>query len=219
MAVMEHLMRGYTHWASGRIDRLEANTQNLQFCHIQSVMMPSMKSGSYCDWLMLGHTEAFATLEGATCDCAAGWVYVQANEWWLSYLYSYYIIYYINTAYGLICMNKPFDPPRRKSAAHMYQLFCMHLSPWQHCNSNYILRNHLATSSADEESQPVISLPCQWKPPRKTNESALPLSDASFEKHEFGNEKKSEATKRFPLMFCRFSRSCTWASSSSPRKD
>lgn len=47
-----------------------------------------------------------------------------------------------------------------------------------------------ALLSADEESQPITSLPCQWKPPRKRKESSLPMFEASFEKHEFNKEKK-----------------------------
>lgn len=46
--------------------------------------------------------------------------------------------------------------------------------------------------SGDEESQPVTSLPCKWKPPRKRKESILPLSEASFEKHAFSKEKESK---------------------------
>ena len=43
---------------------------------------------------------------------------------------------------------------------------------------------------SDEESQPVISLSCQWKPPRKRKASALQVSVAEFEKHEYGRTKK-----------------------------
>lgn len=44
-------------------------------------MKPSMKPGSYHVWLLLGHTGPFATVEGATCDCAAGLVYAQTYEY------------------------------------------------------------------------------------------------------------------------------------------
>jgi len=47
--------RGYTDWASGHIDCLDINTQHPEYCHIQSVMKPSMKPGSYHVWLLLGH--------------------------------------------------------------------------------------------------------------------------------------------------------------------
>ena len=66
------LTRGYTHWASGRIDRLDINTQHPEYCHIQSVMKPSMKPGSYHVWLLLGRDGPFASVQRATCECAAG---------------------------------------------------------------------------------------------------------------------------------------------------
>jgi len=66
------LTRGYTHWASGRIDRLDINTQHPEYCHIQSVMKPSMKPGSYHVWLLLGRDGPFASIQRATCECAAG---------------------------------------------------------------------------------------------------------------------------------------------------
>lgn len=66
------LTRGYTHWASGRIDRVEVNIQHPQYCHVQSVMKPSMKPGSYRVWVLLKRTGPFANIQGATCECAAG---------------------------------------------------------------------------------------------------------------------------------------------------
>lgn len=46
------LLRGYTHWASGRIDRLEVNLQHPKYCHVRSVMKRSMKPGTYHVWLL-----------------------------------------------------------------------------------------------------------------------------------------------------------------------
>ena len=48
----------------------------------------------------------------------------------------------------------------------------------------------------DADSVPVTSLPCQWKPPRKRKESNLKMSDATFEKHVYGQTKK---VKRLPI--------------------
>lgn len=80
----------------------------------------------------------------------------------------------------------------RKSAS------CTHVSALLHAlvsmtASQFQLHPKESPSTAlttDEESQPVTSLPCQWKPPRKRKESTLPLSEASFEKHEFSKEKR-----------------------------
>ena len=66
------LTRGYTHWASGRIDRMEVNNQNPEYCHVRSNMKPSMKPGSYNVWILLGRVGHFATIQCATCECAAG---------------------------------------------------------------------------------------------------------------------------------------------------
>ena len=66
------LTRGYTHWASGRIDNIEVNVKNPEYCHIRSSMKPSMKPGSYKVWILLGRVGPFATIQQATCECAAG---------------------------------------------------------------------------------------------------------------------------------------------------
>lgn len=66
------LTRGYTHWASGRIDRVEVNNNNPDYCHIRSNMKPSMKPGSYSVWILLGRVGPYATIQHATCECAAG---------------------------------------------------------------------------------------------------------------------------------------------------
>ena len=42
----------------------------------------------------------------------------------------------------------------------------------------------------DEEAVPVTSLACQWKAPKKRNESTQKISDVLFEKHVYGRTKK-----------------------------
>ena len=63
----------------------------------------------------------------------------------------------------------------RKSAS------CTHVSAVLHAlaaltPASFQLRATLpcANDSDDEESTPVTSLPCQWKPPKKRKESTLP---------------------------------------------
>jgi len=61
------LARGNTHWASGHINTILVN------CHIESIMRPSMKDGSYRVWIMLGGNDlGYAHVLCATCGCAAG---------------------------------------------------------------------------------------------------------------------------------------------------
>lgn len=68
------LSRGYTHWASGRVDELQVNTNNPQCCHIRCKMKPSMKTGVYNTYMLLGREGDLACIKVATCECAAGYV-------------------------------------------------------------------------------------------------------------------------------------------------
>ena len=70
------LTRGYTHWASGRIDNLEINIQQPVLCHVRLTMKLtmklSMKKGWYNVWILLKGDGPYGYVEGATCACAAG---------------------------------------------------------------------------------------------------------------------------------------------------
>ena len=67
------LTRGYVHWASGRVSTISVNVQHPINCHVQSVMKPSMKPGTYHVWIMLQRCDmGFASVLCATCECAAG---------------------------------------------------------------------------------------------------------------------------------------------------
>ena len=41
-----------------------------------------------------------------------------------------------------------------------------------------------------EEALPVTSLPCLWKPPKKSEESTMQMSEATFTKHTYDKTKK-----------------------------
>ena len=66
------LQRGYTHWPSGRLDRLEVNRQHPQYCHVRCNMTPSMKVGLYHVYMLLGKEGELAVIKKATCECASG---------------------------------------------------------------------------------------------------------------------------------------------------
>ena len=68
------LSRGYTHWASGRMEELEINTYNPHFCHVRCFMKPSTKSGKYRVYILLRRDGDFATIAVATCEYASGYV-------------------------------------------------------------------------------------------------------------------------------------------------
>ena len=66
------LQRGFIHWASGRLGTIEINTRHPSFCHVRCNVTPSMKSGVYHTYLLLGREGELATIEKAMCECAAG---------------------------------------------------------------------------------------------------------------------------------------------------
>ena len=66
------LTRGFTHWSSGRMDRIKVNLHNPEFCHVKCTMTPSMKQGSYQVYILLHKERDLATVVAATCECAAG---------------------------------------------------------------------------------------------------------------------------------------------------
>lgn len=68
------LSRGYTHWASGRLEELQVNTNHPEYCHIQCSLKPSMKAGMYHVYILLGREGDLAQICSATCECAAGYV-------------------------------------------------------------------------------------------------------------------------------------------------
>ena len=70
------LTRGYIHWASGRMDQMEINTRHPEFCHVKCCMNPSMKPGVYHVYILLRRDGEVGNVCTATCECAAGYVYV-----------------------------------------------------------------------------------------------------------------------------------------------
>ena len=66
------LDRGYKHWASGRLQELEVNTNHPRYCHVRRTMNPSMKAGTYHVYLLLGREGSLATIYSAKCECATG---------------------------------------------------------------------------------------------------------------------------------------------------
>ena len=66
------LSRGYIHWASGRLNVMDVHTQHPEFCHVRSTMTPSMKTGTYQVYILLGRNGGATSVVSATCECAAG---------------------------------------------------------------------------------------------------------------------------------------------------
>ena len=153
------LARGYTHWASGRMEQLEINTKHPEFCHVKCCMKPSMKTGIYHVYILLRRNGDIGCVCAATCECAAG--YVTCNIYW--------IIGFI--VYFYLC---------RESAS------CTHVSAVLHALVA-LTPSHIAPSSSslpsgiEEELLPVTSYPCQWKVPRRQKESTIKM-----EVHGFG---------------------------------
>ena len=66
------LQRGFNHWASGRLSKLEVNVNHPNFCHVKCEVVPSMKPGHYHVYMLLSREGEMAAIETATCECAAG---------------------------------------------------------------------------------------------------------------------------------------------------
>ena len=54
------LQRGFAHWSSGGLAKLEINLQHPQFCHVRCQMTPSMKQGLYHVYILLGRERGVA---------------------------------------------------------------------------------------------------------------------------------------------------------------
>ena len=50
----------------------------------------------------------------------------------------------------------------------------------------------LAENADDEEPLPVTSYICKWKQPRRRKDATQRVSDAEFQKHVYGHEKKNQ---------------------------
>lgn len=66
------LMRGFNHWSSGRLTKMEINFRHPRFCHVRCQMAPSMKQGLYRVYILLAREGEMAAICTATCECAAG---------------------------------------------------------------------------------------------------------------------------------------------------
>ena len=85
----------------------------------------------------------------------------------------------------------------------LYQFFCSksasctHVSALLHALASLTSshRQHVSdspTQSDDEEALPITSYLCQWNAPRKRKESNMPISEAVFQKHVYGRQRKRE---------------------------
>ena len=66
------LTHGYTHWAYGRLEEMEVNVSHPAYCHVHCKTKPSMRTGLYHVYFLLGREGELATICSATCECAAG---------------------------------------------------------------------------------------------------------------------------------------------------
>ena len=61
------LTRGYNQC------QLQVHILHPQYCHIRATLTPSMKSGRYEVYILLVREGLVNTIQGATCECAAGY--------------------------------------------------------------------------------------------------------------------------------------------------
>ena len=50
------LARGFTHWASGRLEQMEVNIEHPEYCHVRCYMRASMKDDIYKVYILLGRS-------------------------------------------------------------------------------------------------------------------------------------------------------------------
>ena len=72
---------------------------------------------------------------------------------------------------------------------------CTHVSAVLHAltglnPTSFNLNPRLPPAIDDDDDEMPVTLPCQWKAPKKRKESTMPLSEATFEKHEYGKPVK-----------------------------
>ena len=70
------LKRGYVHWASGRLVKLEVHNLNPLYTFVRSSVLPSMRAGIYTVKVMLKkemiRDQSIASITEASCECVAG---------------------------------------------------------------------------------------------------------------------------------------------------
>ena len=77
--------------------------------------------------------------------------------------------------------------------SHEYRLSasCIHVSALLHALVALTPSVHTrGEEDSDDENLPITSLPCQWKPPRKRKAAAMQVSEAHFDKLDYGKAKK-----------------------------
>ena len=98
------LQRGFAHWSSGRLAKLEVNYRHPQFCHVHCQMTHSMKQGLYHVYILLGREGDVATIRAATCECAAGCVgSILAISFML--IYTYVFLFSVNQRLALMYLH------------------------------------------------------------------------------------------------------------------
>ena len=70
------LKRGYIHWASGRLNKIEFHTCHPHYTFVRCSVIPSMRTGTYTVKLILKRhiigDQVVGTVHQASCECAAG---------------------------------------------------------------------------------------------------------------------------------------------------
>ena len=72
---------------------------------------------------------------------------------------------------------------------------CTHVSALLHALASLTATHQQHDSPAlsdDEEAFPITSFLCQWNAPRKRKESKTPISEAVFQKHVYGRQRKNK---------------------------
>ena len=174
------LSRGYTHWASGRLEQMEVNVEYPEFCHVRCYMRE--------DWY-LQSVHSTGTLWGILLQSCLQHVNVLQGMWlhgintFGACMHVCDVIQYVHVILSLSTLNMYFlcIQEVRKLCSCICSTAC----------SKWIKSTYPSTARAPTwyhcwylQSVPCTSLPCKWLVPKNRKESKQEISSAIFTKHD-----------------------------------
>ena len=163
-ATFRALYRGYNHWASGRVEKIEVNINDPSYCFVRCVVIPLMKN-----WYLQSN---YFTKEGFR-RVWRNKISLLSMCCWVSTMAFIIIIYFYSLSATCVHVS---------AILHALVSITSSLQP----NPSSVVK---VENDADAVVSPT-SLLNSWKPPRKRKESTLMMSQVKFEKHVYGKERQ-----------------------------
>ena len=166
-ATFRALYRGYNHWASGRVEKIEVNINDPSYCFVRCVVIPLMKN-----WYLQSN---YFTKEGFRRVWRNKISLLSMCCWVSTMAFKYYIIIIYFYSLSATCVHV-------SAILHALVSITSSLQP----NPSSVVK---VENDADAVVSPT-SLLNSWKPPRKRKELTLMMSQVKFEKHVYGKERQ-----------------------------